>query len=362
MVPTNFSQLRNQLRKGKGNFQSFQNALQNMQLSPEEEAQLTEEAIQNGTPELLGALGHKNLKRTIEQMVAKGKTDRMDMLMQGLAKGPGPNLLAQWYNAFDVIPPEMRSKMQNLLKMVLLDLSMYQTKNYFGFIKEGHVKESHELRVFMDGDAMENVDLEETMLNLIDQGKMPEQLGPADILCHQEKEGELKVLLILDFSGSMSGERITNSIIACMALLQVMHSNEISVVVFESNTKIVKDFDTKTNIDQLSVELLNLKAQGGTQITRSLEYIIKCLEKAESEQILFTCILSDFAVYETDRELIPLLQRMRNNNLRLNLISTPTPEKKTIDLFKRYLELKHTIIQTPQQISQLIAELLYEIR
>jgi uncharacterized protein with von Willebrand factor type A (vWA) domain len=360
---TKTENIKEMIRRNLDDFGQYAQYLQDFDMNAEARlVDMITEGIKHQIPSVIGALGHKNLQITAEIFDKYAKREDIDLLVEGLARGSGMNLLLQWYKTRDTIPAVLKPRLQSLLQSTLLNLAEYHAKVQFGFINKGNIVETQDIRGYVEGDDLESVDIDETINNLIAGGKNPESMTESDLICKKYKEGRIKVMIVLDSSGSMRGEKITMASLASLILLQLLRQQDLSVVVFSGDTHILKHFDDELTVDALSSQLLEIEAKGGTQFGQTLQYIVREVEKLDSGQMMLVFLFSDFAFYEKPRELELGLQKIVHPEFQLHSLSVEYPDEKMLRLFARYLHLTHTDVKSVHELPQILSNLLYHLK
>jgi hypothetical protein len=354
-------QISQMIQKNLDDFDQYTQQLQNFPLDKASMSNFISKGLQQKLPSILGALGHKNLQLTSEILDREAEPAHLDLLVEGLARGSGTNLLKQWFEFKNTIPTSVKQALNRLMNDTLLGMAENLAKTQFGFISKGQIIETNEIRHYIEGDSVDIVDLEETIVNLIDNGKNLDTISENDLICHTQKQGRIKVVIVLDSSGSMRGEKMTMGALASCILLYLLKQQDVCIIVFAGDTTILKRFDDSPPIENIATQLLNYEAKGGTQIEETLKYLSEQAEQLESGQILFTFFFSDFAFYENEREIEKIVQKMSHFELRIHALSNETPDVKMVNIFRRYLQFTETQVSSVHHLPRLMADILYNL-
>jgi uncharacterized protein with von Willebrand factor type A (vWA) domain len=116
----------------------------------------------------------------------------------------------------------------------------------------------------------------------------------------------------------MSGMKLAACSIAVMVLIGSLAADEVAICFFESNTHVVKEFGDEKDLEDVADELLDLKARGGTQVSRALEWGAKQLEETNVEmKVCF--LLTDCEFFEKENEVIKQLESYINQKVKFIL-------------------------------------------
>ncbi|MCA9178888.1 MAG: VWA domain-containing protein, partial [Planctomycetales bacterium] len=138
--------------------------------------------------------------------------------------------------------------------------------------------------------------------------------------------------VLLDISGSMSGEDLANCSIAVLVLVLRVRSEEVAIALFESNTHVMKTFEDPQSLDHVADQVLELQAQGGTCVDAALTWAADQFDSVAAPlSVLF--LLSDFCFFERNEELDPHLERLAALKVQLLAASHSYAEKKVIAHF-----------------------------
>jgi hypothetical protein len=331
---------------GLDDFGRYYTFIKDFELGEKERENILRKAGVKGISTVFGAFGHVSLGTLMKDVKHAGISKYEDLVLRGMSTGDGTNLLLQWYACSENLPLSFKKRFEKIAKETLLDLGFRLAKHKFGFIRNGGLLEQDNLRVYIDGDSIDVVDIDETIENVIDQGKSCIQITPDDIVCAKESESAVKVVFALDTSGSMSGAKLVHSAITVCALLFLMKPEDIALVFFESDTHVVKEFDDTKSVDKVASELLALKSMGGTMVTRTLEFIATNFKRFGPEELLYAIIVSDFEFNEDEDALRPIIVRLKQPNLIMKLLLTHDARPRRLFPFTSTLDCQ--IVRLPE--------------
>ena len=106
------------------------------------------------------------------------------------------------------------------------------------------------------------VDIESTLENIVDRTK----IEPADVIVERREPKDLSVVLMLDASLSMSGDKLAMATAAIAVLAFRLKMVKYLLMTFNDRPRTVKTFDESLNLDELVLSLLEFNAGGYTNI------------------------------------------------------------------------------------------------
>ncbi len=143
--------------------------------------------------------------------------------------------------------------------------------------------------------GMDEFDLQMTLSNLIEHGiHSPEFLSYRDIVGIQRTQVKKNVVLILDTSGSMYGRSLLNAALTTSVLSYIMDKHEYSVILFNSNTMVMKKMTEEIPVVSIIDQILDSEAVGFTNIEIGLEKGLEQLENIKGTN-KFGVLVSDGA-------------------------------------------------------------------
>ena len=140
-----------------------------------------------------------------------------------------------------------------------------------------------------------------------------------DIVGIERLERKKVGTLMLDTSGSMYGDKLTNAALATAILAHHMRNDDYAVVIFNTRAKTLKKLDEQVNIYTLVDRVLEIEAAGFTNIRDALENGLKELNKSK-EKTRWGILISD-GNYNRGGEPFPVARRFP----KLHVIATPNP-------------------------------------
>ena len=288
--------LKRMIEKGEKVYERFFRMIKKEHPNAENTTNLAQVAIKNNNAAALAALGHYHLDWTLK--AAKDDPEALELVIQSLSSGPGSNLLVQWFSHRDAVPQSAKKHLRRLAKEVLVQYAVSLGKEMIGDRSQG-VLEGESVRCYIPGDDPSLLDMEETVENIISQGKSLRTIGPEDLCVRETIHGRRAVAMLVDISGSMQGEKMTWCAIAAAMLAYTLRPDELALAFFESDTHVVKSFDDKMEIEEIADELLGLTSQGGTMLSTALDWVTDELKKIGHRR-KNALILTDAAIYDLE--------------------------------------------------------------
>ena len=330
------------IEAGVGDFDRLHNLMSSAGLSSQQLRQLADMAAERGNQSALGAIAHEDLHAALgtgqqgygSQRYGQRGTgpgggqgdqpydkSRADMAFGGLLGGPATNIIRIWFTYRDQLPDEMKKRLREIARRLLIDLGMRYARQTMGSSMLGGIQESTTVRPFKIGDDMDLINLEETIDSLLSQGRTNFKiLETSDFLVTETYQGHRAFYWALDKSGSMnSAEKLGMLAISVMAGLYGIKRDDFGVVLFDNMTHVVKPMAEKNvSIDKVAADLLEARAGGGTGGAESMKLAIQNFEDTRAKEKIFIfssdMFLSDQAVCEQ------LAERMKPLGIKMIII------------------------------------------
>jgi len=320
LVEPNYQTLKKLIDKGMDNFDRISHLLNRLSntLNDNQIQDLLSSALKADNRAALGAIGHFNLKQAVEAAQQIGGNEGRDKLIASLNAGDGTNLLKQWFIHRTTLPLEAKNRIKELAIKILVDLGIFYSRARIGSSISGPLP-LNIVRPFQVGDSFENVDLESTLINILEKGKRIEHINYDDFLVYETGKGQRSVCFELDISGSMTGEKLAYMSICVTMLCYGMRKDELGITFFESNTHKVKDIDEEKDLEQLADELLSVKARGGTRLQRALEWARIQFQKKGRTKEKLNILFTDAAIYDFN-ESIEEIKKLKSIGVKFILV------------------------------------------
>ncbi|MFX1281249.1 MAG: VWA domain-containing protein [Promethearchaeota archaeon] len=293
LIEPNYQLLKKLIDKKTADYQRLSSLMDQIkdQLNSERFKDLIASALASDNREALAALGNFNLSDALKEAQQIGGKEAQDKMISCLSAGGGENLLKQWFIHRSKLPDNAKQKVKELAKKVLIELGIYYSRARLGSSTTGPIP-INIVRPFTIGDDFENIDLEETIYNILEKGKKLDHIEYEDFFVFETAKGLRSACFELDISGSMTGDKLAYMAICVTMLCYGLRKDELGIAFFESNTHVLKELDQKIDLEKLADGLLSVTARGGTKIQSALEWANKQFKdhsySREKLNVLFT--------------------------------------------------------------------------
>ncbi|MFX1525635.1 MAG: VWA domain-containing protein [Promethearchaeota archaeon] len=312
LIEPNYQLLKKLVEKKSADFQRLSNLLSQIQdqLNPERINELIASALASDNRDALGALGNFNLSQALDGAQKVGGKEAQDKMISCLSAGSGENLIKQWFLHRDKLPQNAKGKVKELAKKVLIELGIYYSRARLGSSTTGPIP-INLVRPYSIGDDFENIDLEETIYNILEKGKKLDHIKYDDFFVFETAKGLRTACFELDISGSMSGDKLAYMSICVTMLCYGMRKDELGISFFESNTHVLKDLNQKVDLEKLADDLLSVSARGGTQMQSALEWANKQFKEHSYSREKLNVLFTDAEIFDL-RECLQEFRVMRS--------------------------------------------------
>ncbi|TFG24125.1 MAG: VWA domain-containing protein [Promethearchaeota archaeon] len=320
LIEPNYQLLNKMIQKKLGDFQKITNLMNQIkdQINHDRLKELMASALANENRDALGALGHFNLNDAIKAANQIGGTEAQDKMISSLSAGSGENLLKEWYVHRSQLPNDARTKIKELAKKMLVDLGIYYSRARLGSSTTGPMP-INIVRPYNIGDDFENIDLEETIFNLLEKGKELEHLDYSDFYVFETAKGLRSACIELDISGSMSGDKLAYMAICVTMLVYGLRKDELAITFFESDTHVLKNMTEKIDLDKLADDLLTISARGGTRMLAALQWARDQFKENANSREKLNILFTDAEIYDI-KEAMEELRKFRSMGIDFILI------------------------------------------
>ena len=304
LIEPNYQLLKKLIDKNVGDFERISNLMNQIkdQINKDRMRELLSSALASENRDALGALGHFDLEAALKGAGQIGGEEGQDMLIQCLSAGSGENLLKQWFIHRQYLPATAKDKVKELAKKMLIELGIYYSRARLGSSVSGPVP-INVVRPYTIGDDFENVDLEETINNIMEKGKKLDHINYDDFFVFETAKGLRSACFELDISGSMSGDKLAYMAICVTMLVYGMQKDELAITFFESDTHILKEMTEKIDLEKLADELLSIQARGGTMIQKALEWARRQFKEKSATREKLNVLFTDAEIYDLKQSL-----------------------------------------------------------
>ena len=304
LIEPNYQLLKKTIEKKVADFQRINNLMNQIkdQLNKERIRELLSSALASDNRDALGAIGHFNLNEALKGAQQIGGKEAQDKLIACLSAGTGENLLKQWFIHRNNLPEQVKLKVKELAKKMLIELGIYYSRARLGSATTGPTPVNI-VRPYTIGDDFENIDLEETIFHLLEKGKKLDHLNYDDFFVYETAKGLRSLCFELDISGSMTGEKLAYMAICVTMLVYGMRKDEIAIAFFESDTHVLKELSKKVDLEKLADELLSVSAKGGTRLQSALEWAKKQFKEKSSSREKLNVLFTDAEIYDLQQSI-----------------------------------------------------------
>ncbi len=304
LIEPNYQLLKKTIEKKIADFQRINNLMNQIkdQLNKERIRELLSSALASDNRDALGAIGHFNLNEALKGAQQIGGKEAQDKLIACLSAGTGENLLKQWFIHRNNLPEQVKLKVKELAKKMLIELGIYYSRARLGSATTGPTPVNI-VRPYTIGDDFENIDLEETIFHLLEKGKKLDHLNYDDFFVYETAKGLRSLCFELDISGSMTGEKLAYMAICVTMLVYGMRKDEIAIAFFESDTHVLKELSKKVDLEKLADELLSVSAKGGTRLQSALEWAKKQFKEKSSSREKLNVLFTDAEIYDLQQSI-----------------------------------------------------------
>ncbi|MFQ5832882.1 MAG: hypothetical protein ACE5H4_09285 [Candidatus Thorarchaeota archaeon] len=325
------------IESGVEDFERLHNLISSAKLTTKQLRELGNLATNMENQSALGAIAHENLGAALgidsrsgrrqyaysSPAAGAGTTDdsRTDLVFGGLLVGPATNIVKIWYAYRDALPEDIKEKLRDIAKRLLIDLGKRYARATMGSSMLGGIQQSTAVRPFRIGDDIDLIDLEETIDSLLSQGRVDfNVLNVDDFLICETYQGHRAFVWALDKSGSMdSPNKLGMLSISVMAGLYGVQKDDFGVILFDSVSHIVKRVDEKSaSVEKVASDLLDVRAGGGTGGRVSLQWALENFEQTRAKERI--CIFATDAFLSDQRECERLAEKMKHHEIKLIIL------------------------------------------
>ncbi|MFX0037321.1 MAG: VWA domain-containing protein [Candidatus Hermodarchaeota archaeon] len=312
LIEPTYQLLKKLVEKKKADFQRLSNLMNQIhdQLNYERIKELTAIALSSDNRDALAALGNFKLSDALKSAQQIGGQEGENKMISCLSAGSGENLLKQWFIHRKDLPDATKHKVKELAKKMLIELGIYYSRARLGSSTTGPIP-INIVRPYSIGDDFENIDLEETINNILEKGKKLDHIRYDDFFVFETAKGIRTACFELDISGSMSGEKLAYMSICVTMLCYGLRKDELGITFFESNTHVLKELDKKIDLEKLADELLSVTARGGTRIQSAIEWANKQFKDHSTSREKLNVLFTDAEIFDL-KDAMQELRKMRS--------------------------------------------------
>ncbi len=322
LVEANFKHFKKLVEEKSATYQGYRDYLKQLRLSPQQIEQIIKAAMGSNPPldtnlDALSALNEKYLSQVLNMAERMGD-QALDTAFSSLGAGRGLDLLEQWFFSRHNISQKVKKKLKEIIKHIMIDLGVRSANSLIGSANSGPIVENIVIP-YTPGDDFELIDLEETISNLLEKGKTVETISNDDFLVSKTTQGLRCLVLELDISGSMTGQKLSQMALCATMLVYAFKPEELALTFFESNTHRVKDLDQEIELEEVVDELLEIKARGGTCINSALKWANNQFEKKGRSKYKLNVLFTDADVFDFNNS-IKELKKMSEKDIKFVMV------------------------------------------
>ena len=312
LIEPTYQLLKKLVEKKKADFQRLSNLMNQIrdQLNYERLKELTASALASDNRDALGALGNFNLSDALKSAQQIGGQEGENKMISCLSAGSGENLLKQWFIHRKNLPETTKQKVKELAKKMLIELGIYYSRARLGSSTTGPIP-INIVRPYSIGDDFENIDLEETVSNILEKGKKLDHIKYDDFFVYETAKGLRTACFELDISGSMTGDKLAYMSICITMLIYSLRKDELGIAFFESDTHVLKELNQKIDLEKLADELLSVTARGGTRLQSAVEWANKQFKEYSNSREKLNVLFTDAEVFDI-KEALTEFRKMRS--------------------------------------------------
>ncbi len=307
LLNPSFQVIKKLIAAGVSDFDRLHDLISAAGLSHGQLRELADDAMKLDNQSALGAVAHQDFEAALGAQgggsrgqyggrvgaggqISNVDMDRADKVLGGLMGGPATNVIKIWYTYRDQLPDELRKRLKDIARRLLIDLGQRFAKATMGSSMLGGIQQSTTVRPFRIGDDIDLIDLEETMDALLSEGRNDfEALNADDFLITETYQGHRAFYWALDKSGSMHApEKLGMLSISVMAGLYGVQKDDFGVCLFDNETHVVKEIaDRSVSVDKVAADLLEVRAAGGTGGRTAMRLAITNFEDTRAKEKIF---------------------------------------------------------------------------
>ena len=343
LINPTFQVIKKLVQQGTKNFERLHSLMASANLTHEQLRETADIAAKDGNQDALGAVAHIDLHAALgtrgQGMRGYGARygqfepgqqtpdpSRVDMALGGLLGGPATNVVKIWYTYRDELPDDVNGKLRDIARKLLVDLGSRFAKSTMGSSMLGGIQESTTVRPFRIGDETDLISLEETIDHLLSQGRTSfEIVNTEDFLMVETYQGHRAFFWALDKSGSMdAAEKLGMLAISVMAGIFGVQKDDFGVVLFDSETHVVKEVtDKNVSVEKVAADLLDVRAGGGTGGRTSMSLALDNFKMTRAKERIF--IMSTDMYLSDLPQCVDLARQMKQLDIKM-IILVPKSE------------------------------------
>jgi hypothetical protein len=258
----------------------------------------------------------------------------------------------------------IRSDIDHHLKNILMGLLKNKLLKLGKEFERKDISRSISVKPYQQGEDPLFIDEERSLENILDLGRKINEIRHEDFLMINKKKKKRSIIYLLDISNTMFYEldginSINYSILCLVPLIWGLKNEKEGILLYESNTHILKDIYKKHNIEPILEELIQMLSDttkdmekkysgtqgamtwGGTVPNMSLKYAYDNLTQLKDRSDKFCFIFSDFVLSDPSKktnksmEIFDMIKKMVDYEIKIVCCVSPLSFK---PIFKTYTE------------------------
>jgi uncharacterized protein YegL len=361
LIEANFKYFKKMVEEHSTTYQGYKDYLKQLKLTPQQVEQIIKSAMGTAPPkttnlDAISALSEKYLSQVLNSSESMGEA-ALETALSSLGAGSGLDLLEQWFFSRHNISAKVKRKLKEIIKHIMIDLGIRSANSLIGSANSGPIVENIVIP-YTPGDDFELIDLEETINNLLEGGKTVDLISNDDFLVAKTSQGLRCLVLELDISGSMTGQKLSQMALCATMLVYAFKPEELALTFFESNTHRVKNLDEDIELEKVVDELLDIQARGGTCINSALKWANHQFEKKARSKHKLNVLFTDADVFDFNNSLKEL-KKMSEKNVKFVMVVpkfnfSPVMAKKMVEEANGVLLTLSQWREFPKLISEII--------
>ncbi len=361
LIEADYKYFKQMVEERSANYQGYRDYLKQLKLSPQQVNQVTRAALGDNPPQstnldALSALNERYLSQVLNTAEEMGD-QALDMAFSSLGAGSGLDLLEQWFFSRHNISAKVKTKLKEIIKQIMIDLGIRSANSLIGSANSGPIVENIVIP-YTPGDDFELIDLEETVSSLLEGGKTVETITNDDFLVSKTTQGLRCLVMELDISGSMTGQKLSQMALCTTMLVYAFKPEELALTFFESNTHRIKDLDQEIELEKVVDELLDISARGGTCINSALKWANHQFEKKARSKHRLNILFTDADVFDFKNSMKEL-KKMSEKDIKFVMVVpkfgfSPVMAKKMVEEANGVLLTLNQWRDFPKLISEII--------
>ncbi|MFX0041088.1 MAG: hypothetical protein ACFFCY_02920 [Promethearchaeota archaeon] len=361
LIEADYKYFKQMVEERSTNYQGYRDYLKQLRLSSQQVDQVTRSALGDNPPqstnlEALSSLNERHLSQVLNTAEQLGD-QALDMAFSSLGAGSGLDLLEQWFFSRHNISAKVKQKLKEIIKQIMIDLGIRSANSLMGSANSGPIVENIVIP-YTPGDDFELIDLEETVSNLLEGGKTVETITNDDFLVSKTTQGLRCLVMELDISGSMTGQKLSQMALCTTMLVYAFKPGELALTFFESNTHKIKDLDQEIELEKVVDELLDISARGGTCINSALQWANHQFEKKARSKHKLNILFTDADLFDFQNSMREL-KKMSEKDVKFVMVVpkfgfSPIMAKKMVEEANGVLLTLNQWRDFPKLISEII--------